>query len=132
MNLYIISSENYVRGHRKDFSVVFDNTFSERVIKHVTNEYKELCNGCGKDCDFCRDNFPKLFPVDFKGEIVGVLRLPAEMPYNVDDPEEFLPKELPPHDLLMAINIHDDLILAIPKMVKDRKSTRLNSSHSSI
>lgn len=119
MKIYIISSDYYPKGHRKNFSVVFDNTFSERVIKHVTNEYKDLCNGCGKDCDFCRDKFPKLFPVDFKGDIAGILRLPGEMPYNVDNPEEFLPKELPPHDLLMAINIHDDVLLALPKMVKD-------------
>ena len=47
----------------------------ERVVGHLKNDYAQICNGCDKDCDHCRDKYPVLFPVDFKEDIAGVLLL---------------------------------------------------------
>jgi len=118
MKLLIITNDKYVPGPRKPFSVIMEDIFAERVVKHLKNDYAELCNGCDKDCDHCRDKFPVLYPVDFKGDIADVLLLPAELPYYVDDPGEYLPEELPEHDVLLAIHIHEDLLISLPQRSK--------------
>ena len=115
MKLLIVCNDKYKPGPRQPFSVVMEDVFAERVVNHLKNDYAGLCNGCDKDCDHCRDKYPVLFPVDFKEDIAGVLLLPAELPYYVDDPGEFLPDELPPHDVLLAIHIHEDLLLSLPR-----------------
>jgi len=114
MKLLIVCNDKWVPGPRKPFSVIMEDMFAERVVQHLKNDYAGLCNGCDKDCDHCRDKYPVLFPVDFKEDIAGVILLPAELPYYVDDPGEFLPAELPQHDVLMAIHIHEDLLLSLP------------------
>ncbi|MDH4099749.1 MAG: DUF166 domain-containing protein [Nitrospirota bacterium] len=120
MKLLIIAPQEPVKTPKKDFTVRFDNLFSERVIRHLTNEYKDLCNGCGNDCNFCRDRFPLLYPVDFKEKIVDIIRLPSEMLYYLDDPREFFPgRKLPVHDVLLAINVHEELMMALPEMIAE-------------
>ncbi len=114
MKLLIVSNDKYRPGPREPFSVIMEDIFSERVINHLKNDYADLCNGCGNDCDHCRDKFPVLFPVDFKEDIAGVILLPAELPYYVDDPGAYLPEELPPHDVMLAIHVHEDLLLSLP------------------
>ena len=119
MKLLIITNARYApEGPRKPFSVIMEDDFSDRVVKHLKNDYAELCSGCEKDCDHCRDKFPVLFPIDFKEDIAGVILLPAELPYYVDDPGEYLPDELPPHDVLLAIHVHEDLLLSLPSRSK--------------
>jgi len=118
LKVLIVCNDKYKSGPRIPFSVIMEDIFAERVVKHLKNDYADICNGCDKDCDHCRDKFPVLFPVDFKEDIADVLLLPAEMPYYVDDPADFLPDELPPHDVLLAIHIHEDLLLSLPARSK--------------
>ena len=119
MKLLIVTNEKYNPVPRKPFSVIMEDMFSERVVKHLQNDYAEICNGCGNDCDHCRDKFPALFPVDFKEDIAGVILLPAELPYYVDDPGDYLPDTLPPHDVMLAMHVHEDLLLSLPQRAKD-------------
>jgi hypothetical protein len=118
LKLLIVTNDREKPGPRKPFSVIMQDMFSERVIKHLKNDYADLCNGCDKDCDHCRDKYPVLYPVDFKESIADVLLLPAEMPYYVDDPDEFFPAKLPEHDVVIAIHIHEDLLMALPSRSK--------------
>ncbi|HLB25777.1 MAG TPA: DUF166 family protein [Nitrospirota bacterium] len=118
MKLLIVCNDKVKPGPRQPFSVIMEDIFSERVVKHLQNDYAQICNGCDKDCDHCRDKFPALYRVDFKEDIAGIVLLPAELPYYVDDPGEFLPDELPPHDVLLAIHIHEDLLLSLPARSK--------------
>ena len=119
MKLLIVTNEKYNPVPRRPFSVIMEDMFSERVVKHLQNDYAGICNGCGNDCDHCRDKFPVLFPVDFKEDIAGVILLPAELPYYVDDPGDYLPDALPPHDVMLAMHIHEDLLLSLPQRAKD-------------
>ncbi|NIM05383.1 MAG: thymidylate synthase [Armatimonadetes bacterium] len=56
------------------------------------------------------------------GSVTGY-QVPAQLPLMVDDPEKFLPAELGGAEVLIAINLHQDLLLEIPYFVKG-KATR--------
>jgi len=95
------------------FQRVFDSAWADRFIKQLRNEH-EFCTGCGDRCLHCRDwRVP-----DFSPDIAGVIRFPSILPELLDDPAEYLPKELPPHDVLVAIEIHEELLIELPKLAK--------------
>jgi hypothetical protein len=56
------------------------------------------------------------------GEVTA-FQLPAALPLMVDDPEEFLPAGLGAAEVIVAIHLHQDLLLEIPHFVKG-KATR--------
>jgi len=96
---------------RDPFSVTFDDTFALRFIRHLANE-EGYCNGCGVLCDHCRDTYG----IDFSGDIVDILQLPPVLPYYVDDPVDLLGGELTPHDATVAVNLHQELLLELPRL----------------
>lgn len=98
----------------KAFSTTFDDAFAQRVIMHLTND-ANLCTGCASFCEHCRDQYP----IQFAEDIVGLLQLPARLPVYVDDSEEYLPpaEEIEPHDVTLAINVHEDLLLSLPPLL---------------
>jgi hypothetical protein len=116
MRLYFIFSGDDTQESAvpKAFSKTYDDAFAQRVIMHLTND-PNLCTGCASFCEHCRDQYP----IQFAQDIVGLLQLPARLPLYIDDPEDFLPKELEPHDVALAINIHEDLLLSLPDLVKN-------------
>lgn len=77
---------------------------------HLRNS-RDLCTGCGDECVHCRD-----WRVDDHSSDVAVLRFPSVLPELLDDPEEYLPAELPPHDVLAAIQIHEELLIELPRL----------------
>jgi len=97
----------------KAFGKSFDDAFAQRVLMHLTNDVN-LCTGCASFCEHCRDQYP----IQFAEDIVGLLQLPARLPLYIDDSEDFLPPELEPHDVALAINVHEDLLLSLPPLLK--------------
>jgi hypothetical protein len=91
----------------------FDDAFAQRVIMHLTND-ANLCTGCASFCEHCRDQYP----IQFAEDIVGLLQLPARLPVYVDDPADYLPDELEPHDVTIVVNVHEDLLLSLPALAK--------------
>jgi hypothetical protein len=103
---------------RKDpFSVTFDDTFALRFISHLADE-EGYCNGCGVLCDHCRDTYG----IDFSGDIVDVLQLPSSLPFYLDDPVGLLGGELTPHDATVAVNLHHELLLELPRLAAEAGS----------
>jgi hypothetical protein len=98
----------------------FDDAFAQRVIMHLTND-ANLCTGCASFCEHCRDQYP----IQFAEDIVGLLQLPARLPVYIDDPAEYLPTDLEPHDVTIAVNVHEDLLLSLPALVKAAGSKAL-------
>jgi hypothetical protein len=96
----------------KAFSKTFDDAFAQRVLMHLTNDVN-LCTGCASFCEHCRDQYS----VQFAQDIVGLLQLPARLPMYIDDPADYLPAELEPHDVAIVINVHEDLLLSLPELV---------------
>lgn len=114
MKIYIITSGGESEEQeKKEFSTVFDDSFARRVVSHLKDE-PTFCTGCGKKCIRCRNQYG----LDFSSDIAGVLKLPDSLMYYVDDIEKYIPEKLPSFDVLIPINIHEDIILALPEFAK--------------
>ncbi len=97
-------------GRRRDaFSLYFDDTFAQRFLRHLADD-RDYCSGCGALCDHCRETYG----IDFSGEVAGVMQLPGALPYYLDDPLGML-GELPAHEFTVAVNVHEELLLALPE-----------------
>lgn len=100
---------------QREFARDFDNHYADRFIRHIVDD-DTLCTGCGKQCDHCRWNFD----LDFSANI-EVVQTPKTLPYFIDEPGNVLKLPLPPHDVLVAINIHEDILLSLPELSKASK-----------
>jgi len=108
VDLLVIYCGGTVPSRPDPFSVTFDDTFAQRFLRHLVNE-EGYCNGCGTLCDHCRDTYG----IDYSSQIVGVIQLPPVLPYYLDDPLQLL-GELPPHEATVAVNVHQEILLALP------------------
>ncbi len=117
MRLLFIYCGGEIPRYRPDFSVSFDDTFAQRVLRHLVNEEK-YCHGCEALCDHCRDTYG----IDFSSDIVDVLELPAVLPFYIDRPRDYLGEQLAPHDITLAINVHEELLLALPTLAAEAGS----------
>lgn len=95
--------------------IFYNGEFGERFIGHLTN-YQNFCTSCAHLCTHCRD-LPEL---NHAGDIIGVHIFPEGLPEFIEDAEEYLPDNLPPHDVTVAINIHPDIITALPAYLAGR------------
>lgn len=120
MKVYIFCSDGIVPGEKSPFSIVFDDVYAQRFIKNLKND-PELCTGCGKRCTRCRDKLE----IDFSADVAGIHKFPSEMLYYVDDPQKYLPSKIPPHDVTVVINVHEDLLINIPQAVHKAGSKAL-------
>ncbi|MGQ9536804.1 MAG: DUF166 family protein [Actinomycetota bacterium] len=111
MRLLLIYCGGTVPPRPDPFSVTFDDTFAERFLRHLVNE-EGYCNGCGALCDHCRDTYG----IDYTPDIADVIQLPPVLPYYLDDPAGLLGRELPPHEATVAINVHQEILLALPDL----------------
>lgn len=121
MRLFFVYSgdESQESTMPKAFSKSFDDAFAQRVIMHLTND-SNLCTGCASFCEHCRDQYP----IQFAEDIVGLLQLPARLPLYIDDSDEFFPSpaDIEQHDVTIVINVHEDLLLSLPALVKQAGS----------
>lgn len=109
MDLLIVYCGGPIPAKRDDFTVTFDDTFAQRLLRHLSCD-EGYCNGCGVLCDHCRDTYG----IDFSGNVVDFMQLPSVLPYYLDDPLELLGGELPPHDATVAVNVHQEILLTLP------------------
>jgi hypothetical protein len=49
---------------------------------------------------------------------------PSDLPVYIEDPEKYLPSSLPENDVMLAINLHPDIIAEFPALAK-KAGTRL-------
>jgi len=84
----------------------------ERFIENLLNA-KKFCISCGEHyCESCRDNYGP-----FAENIVGVHQFPEPeiLPSMIENPESFLPQKIPPVNVLIAINLHNDILTCLPE-----------------
>ena len=89
--------------------ILYKGGFGKRLIGHLTNE-RDFCTGCAHLCTHCRD-IPEL---DHSSDITGIHVFEAGLPEFIDDVGEYLPERTPEHDVTVAINLHPDIITALP------------------
>ncbi len=94
-----------------EYTVSMNTAYADRFIGHITNA-SGFCTACGNNCIACRDGYG----LDFSQEIAGVLSFPARLPVMIDDPESYLPRDIPAHDVLVAISVHEELLLSFIDM----------------
>ena len=114
MRLFLVFSgdENLDPAVPREFTRAYDDAFAQRLLMHLTNDVN-LCTGCASFCEHCRDQYP----IQFAEDVVGLLQLPARLPLYIDDAAEFLPDDLEPHDVSLVVNVHEDLLLSLPKLL---------------
>lgn len=93
------------------FEKQFDSAWADRFLQHLRNQ-RDLCTGCGDRCVHCRDWRVE----DHAAEIAAVIRHPSVLPELIDDPLEYLPEELPRHDVLIAVQIHEEILVELPRL----------------
>ncbi len=96
--------------------------FGERFIANLMN-YSNSCpsfGACGiNSCTLCKE---KLY--SFSKNIVASFSMvdPKTMPSFVENAEDFLPKFIPEADIAIAINLHADVLSALPQKIAGKIS----------
>ncbi|MCX6641378.1 MAG: DUF166 family protein [bacterium] len=112
MKALIVCSEPKDPGHTPEpFERAFDCAWADRFIRHLRAD-RELCTGCSDRCVHCRD----WRITDHSDDIAAIIRCPAHLPELLDDPFLYLPEKLPPHDVLVAIEIHEEILIELPRL----------------
>ena len=112
MKLAIIRSikSDASTGRPDEYLDTFDTLFANRVIGNLLNT-NDFCTACGSECIECRNTYG-LKP---DAELAGIVSLPSPMPHLLERPGDSVPSALPRHDVLLAIAIHEQILLEILK-----------------
>lgn len=57
------------------------------------------------------------FAAHWRDSIVQIINQPSVLPEYLDEPAAYLPASLEPHDVLIAINVHEEILLELPALV---------------
>ncbi len=99
--------------------VFYHGSFGERFVANVIN-YRNSCpsfGACGIDgCVQCKEGI-----YSFSKNLVATYAMldPVTMPDFIEDADAFLPKKLPEADIAVVINVHPDVLLAIPEKLAE-------------
>ncbi len=112
MRILILRSRTHPKAERPAdaYTQEFSSSFAERVIGNLTGD-EGFCTSCGPDCISCRKPYNRRFA----REIAGVIALPAVLPYLLEDPGRYVPRDIPPHEIILAINVHEQILIEILK-----------------
>ena len=120
MRILILRSRTHPKAERPAdaYTQEFSSAFAERVIGNLTGD-EGFCTSCGPDCISCRKPYNRRFG----REIAGVIALPAVLPYLLEDPGRYVPPDIPRHEIILAVNIHEQMLIEILKRCA-RRGTR--------
>ncbi len=112
MKLVVLRSVPPERGAaaRDEYSQEFDTRYAERVLGNLAGGAGP-CTACGPDCCACRAPYGR----DLRGDLAAVLDLPAVLPHVLERPGQYVPPRPPAHDVLLAIAIHEQILIEVLK-----------------
>ncbi|RLF17353.1 MAG: thymidylate synthase [Thermoprotei archaeon] len=90
---------------------LYSDEFGERVMGNLMN-YSIFCRACDVTCEHCRASYGS-----YASDIYWLHEVPKDLPTFIDDPSQYLPRELPELDILLVIGVHPDILSTIPDMV---------------
>ena len=102
-----------------DLVVIYSSDFGERVIGNLIN-YPKFCKSCAEACTYCKGG-----KYGFADCIKGIFKLPAPslLPVFIEGyASAYLPKEIPSADIAIVSEIHNDILMELPCMLKDSGS----------
>ena len=103
MKILILRSRRPADAHKPadPYTQQFRSAYAEKVIGNLIGE-DGFCAACGPDCTACRRGYDRRFGAS----IAAVIELPASLPYLLEDPARYVRRDLPPHDILLAVHVH--------------------------
>ena len=112
MRIFILRSQRHPRGQAggDDYAQHFTSNYAEKVIGNLVGE-EGFCAACGGDCNACRRPYKRRFGQ----HIVGVVAFPPVLPYLLEEPASHVPTDVPAHDVLLAVNIHEQILVEMLK-----------------
>ena len=92
---------------------------AQKFVGNLINN-EEFCKACevleqNVKCDKCRE-----YIKSFASSIYFYEKIGENIPDFIEEPEEFLPKNLPPVDFLLVVGVHQDLLSGLPEYLRDK------------
>jgi len=89
-----------------DYTQTLSTRYAERVLGNLVGD-DGFCTACGADCIACRRPYARRLA----DRIAGVVDLPHTLPYLLEDPERYVGGDVPPHDVLLALHVHEQVLI---------------------
>ncbi len=90
--------------------------FAEKIIGNLVN-YSTFCEACGPGCLKCRISYRS-----FVDDIVGFHEISGGLPTFIEEPEKYLPEDMPECDIVIAIGLHPDILKSLPLISEKTKA----------
>jgi len=97
-----------------EYSQEADTRYAERVLGNLSGG-ADFCTACAPDCSGCRAPYGR----DFSRELAAVVDLPALLPHVLERPGEHVPARPPPHDVILAVAVHEQILIEVLKRAGD-------------
>jgi hypothetical protein len=91
-----------------EYAVTVNTAYAEKVLGQLRGA---PCSACGERCLGCREGYD----LDRSRYLAAVYDFPGRLPYLLDDPESYLPEEVPGHDVLLVMGVHEEVLLAFAR-----------------
>ncbi len=93
----------------------FGGLYADRVIGNLAAP-AGFCTACGPDCVECRATYRRRFA----DNIAEIIAFPSVLPHLLETPWDYVPEQIPPHDVVLAINIHEQILVEMLKRCVER------------
>ena len=93
---------------------------AQKFVGNLIND-DQFCKACelfeqNVKCDHCRENLK-----NYSGSVYFYEKIGENLPGFIEEPEDYLPKNIPQVDFLLVIGIHQDLLSGLPEYLKNTK-----------
>ncbi len=92
--------------------LLFGNEYGKLVLGNLCNS-STFCIVCDLACNFCRQAYGS-----YASDLFLVYDEPENLPSMIESPEEYLLRDPLICDLILAIGLHPDLLLEIPRVAE--------------
>lgn len=108
MKLVILRSQQTDRVKKPEdvYLQEFNTHYADRVIGNLMGQ-PSFCTACAAECVACRKPYRR----NFSRDIVRIVSFPSVLPYVVENPKDHVPRDVPQHDFLLIIHIHEQILL---------------------
>ena len=93
---------------RTEYERTLNTAFARRVLRNLQGAAGS-CTACQDECTGCRRRYRRA-PEDV---VAAVVDFPATLPYLLESPASHVPDQLPRHEILLAICVHEQILLEV-------------------
>jgi len=93
---------------------------AQKFVGNLIND-DQFCKACelfeqNVKCDHCRENLK-----NYSGSVYFYGKIGENIPSFIENPVDYLPKNIPQVDFLLVVGIHQDLLSGLPEYLKNTK-----------